>query len=164
MRTIPLGTGANTPTAGGSAAAPISPWIVDPRPCNRKREGEASVKRKVTVGALGMGNPRRDVEKRRSAILPERLWRLWLFRDHVARRSGAAKRDPIRTGQRDQEDLPTQQSPTQAKARIPSSDEDARRPRDIEASAGEGTHPLVCVTSDLPRKSDATTPDPHQNA
>src|ERR671915_206724 len=57
---------------GGSAAAPISPWIVDPRPCNRKREGEASVKRKVTVGALGMGNPRRDVEKRRSAILPER--------------------------------------------------------------------------------------------
>jgi large subunit ribosomal protein L34 len=29
-----------------------------------------------------MDNPRCDVEKRRSAILPGRLRRLWLFRDH----------------------------------------------------------------------------------
>jgi hypothetical protein len=46
------------------------------------REGEVSVKRKVTVGESGRGNPARDVEKQRSAILPGHLRRLWLFRDH----------------------------------------------------------------------------------
>lgn len=92
-----------------------------------------------------------DVQKHGSSILPAHPAELPRFRDHgyVARAWGNQD-EGCRNKASDQEDLPAEQSPTQAQARVPCAHADARRTGDPEGSPGQGSRETVGLRSRPP--------------